>query len=160
MGELGRMVYLDTNIIIAAIEPRPGREPDAAALIAALETSKIAAVTSTITVMEVLAKPFAMQDHDLADRYREILFEMPALTCRPITAAIAEEAAHLTQSFGLKTADALHGATAISTGCKVFVTEDLGLTLPPAVRTMTLDAFVDTFADRTAHSHALDIETP
>jgi len=67
----GTTAYLDTNLFIYAVE---GYEPEEAfvrALFLALEGGEFAAVTSELTLAEVLVRPFALGREDVAATYIE-----------------------------------------------------------------------------------------
>lgn len=124
----GKSLYLDANLFIYALE---GVEPFAAPLKAPfieMEAGSIHAVTSELTLAEVLARPFKLGAMDHVDEYKRIFAGGIAVTQVPVSRSLLVEAARLRGSNGLKLADAIHLATAISTKCSVIVSNDAGLT--------------------------------
>ena len=63
----------------------------------------------------------------MAEEYRNILLQSPALNAIPLDEGIAEEAAGLRACYNLRTPDAIQVATAIRSGASWFVTNDAGL---------------------------------
>jgi predicted nucleic acid-binding protein len=63
----------------------------------------------------------------LAEEYRSILLQSPALTAIPLDEGIAEEAAGLRARHNLRTPDAIQIATAIRSGASWFLTNDADL---------------------------------
>ena len=127
---LGRRVYLDTNIFIYAVE---GYEPEAAflqGLLAALEEGRFAAVTSELTLAEVLVKPFGLGREDAVAAYTELLTPSVRLTVPPVGRAILVEAARQRAALGTPMPDAIHVATALAAGCELFLTNDRRLRMP------------------------------
>ena len=130
---LGRTVYLDTNILIYAVE---GYEPEAAflqGLLAALEEGRFAAVTSELTLAEVLVKPFGLGREDAVAAYAELLTPSDRLTVLPVDRAILVEAARQRAALGMPMPDAVHVATALAAGCDLFLTNDRRLRMPPGL---------------------------
>ena len=75
-------VYLDSNVFITAMET-PGAHADHAWwIIQAVEDGKIAAVTSEITIAEVLVKPIQMGDRGFVEAYQEMIAPSPNLRMR------------------------------------------------------------------------------
>jgi predicted nucleic acid-binding protein len=60
---------------------------------AAAERNEFLIVTSFVTLLEVLVHPLRGGRHELAEEYRNILLQSPALTAIPLDEGIAEEAA-------------------------------------------------------------------
>ena len=54
----GRSVYLDSNVFIYAVEGMEPYQADLRNLFVQIASSKIIAVTSVLTLAEVLVKPF------------------------------------------------------------------------------------------------------
>ena len=67
---LGRTVYLDTNIFIYAVEGYAPEEAFLRELFAALEDGRFTAVTSELSLAEVLVKPFELGREDVAAAIR------------------------------------------------------------------------------------------
>lgn len=96
------------------------------ALFTRIDAGEIAAITSELTLAEVLVKPFADGNAALQQIYLETLHDRPSLTIAPITRTTLIKAAQLrAQHTALKMPDALHAATALDRGAKYFVSNDV-----------------------------------
>jgi len=135
----GKTVGLDTAPLIYYIEENPTYLITVDALFQALDRGEFAAVTSMVTLLEVLVRPFRRGDTALANHYRTILFESAGLTTAPLSQAIAEEAARLRSVYRIGTADAIQMATAACHGASFFVTNDARLPVVPGLTMLTLD---------------------
>jgi predicted nucleic acid-binding protein len=119
-------VYVDTNAIIYLVEKIEPYLSASAPLWDALHAGRQAVLTSQLTLLEVLVKPLRDGNDSVADRFRAVLTGTAGLTCQPISLSILETAARLRATHNLKTPDSLHAATALETGCVMFVTNDTG----------------------------------
>jgi hypothetical protein len=62
---LGKTVYLDTNIFIYTVEGYAPEEAFLRELLAALEDGRFTAITSELSLAEVLVKPFELGREDV-----------------------------------------------------------------------------------------------
>ena len=81
------------------------------------------AVTSTITMTELLVQPYRAADQQ-ADEFYVLLSTYPNLEWIAPNLEIADRAAKLRALHGLRTPDALHAATAVHAGATGLVTND------------------------------------
>ena len=128
---LGRSVYLDTNIFIYAVE---GYQPEQAfigGLLAALEQGRFAAVTSELTLAELLVKPFEPGREDVVSIYSGLLQPSDHLAVMPVGRGILIEAARQRAALRIRMPDAIHVASALAAHCDMFLTNDRRLKLPP-----------------------------
>lgn len=123
-AELGKKIYLDTNVIIYAVEGFADLAGNIQALLRALDEAEIVAVTSELTLAEVLVKPLRDQNQIVQQAYQTFLTPTPVLQPVPISRNILEEAARLRATKRLKLPDAIHLATANLNGCDSFLTND------------------------------------
>jgi predicted nucleic acid-binding protein len=123
-AELGTKVYLDANIVIYAIEGFADLADQIQALLQALDDAEISAVTSELTLAEVLVKPIKDQNLAAQQAYRTFLTSTPVLRVVSISRIILEEAAYLRATTSLKLPDALHLATSNLSGCDSFLSND------------------------------------
>jgi len=84
-------------------------------------------VTSFVTLLEVLVHPLREGRPELAEEYRNILLQSPALTAIPLDEGIAEGAAELRARHNLRTPDAIQTAAAIRSRASWFLTNDAEL---------------------------------
>jgi predicted nucleic acid-binding protein len=129
MGRLsclhGRKIYVDANIFIYAVNGTFPYEPVLHEIFRAIEEGQMEAVTSELTVLEVLVIPLRRGDPQEEERCRQILAPRSWLCLIPVSLAILESAARLRASApGLHTPDAIHLATAAQASCDVFLTND------------------------------------
>src|SRR3954465_14243472 len=69
---LGKTVYLDTNIFIYTVEGYAPEEAFLRELFAALEDARFTAITSELSLAEVLVKPFELGHEDVAAAYQSV----------------------------------------------------------------------------------------
>ncbi len=135
----GEIVGLDTAPLIYFIERHPAHSAKLKPFFAAAERREFRMVTSLVTLLEVLVHPLRNGRDDLAREYRDILFRSPSLTALPIGEEIAEEAARLRASHGVKTPDAIQLATAKIAGATWFLTNDGNLPSLPGISLLVVD---------------------
>jgi len=144
-----RIVYLDTNVFIAAFETADGPGYAARRLLTAAENARLRIVTSELTLSDVLVGPLRRGDDALAALYRSILVSREGFAVVPIDRVVLEAAAQLRAGHGtLRLPDAIHRATADLSTCTAVATADLRLPLAAGQRRIDLDdvavtAFLD-----------------
>jgi predicted nucleic acid-binding protein len=82
------------------------------------------AVTSELTLLEVLTGPRKAGNLFLEATYCVFLTPSPVVQLEPISWAVLEKAIGLRALHGLKTPDSIHIATGLLAGCSHFVTRD------------------------------------
>lgn len=117
-------LYVETAPLIYYVEQNPDYVAKMDAVIDAIERSSIDAVSSVITLTEVLSQPMKLGNSNLEQEYRDILLNSRGFRLLPISAQIAEAAAGLRARHNLRTPDALHIAAAVDAGCDAFLTND------------------------------------
>ncbi len=122
--ELGQRVYFDANIIIYAVEGFAPFLAQLRALTGAMNAGEIIAVTSELTLAEVLVKPLKDQLPAIQQAYKIFLTPTPALNVIAVGREILEDAAQLRATTKLKLPDAIHLATALRQQCDSFLTND------------------------------------
>lgn len=133
-----KKIALDTNLFIYAFEQHPRHGETVKAILDIVEEGKVEAVTSTITLTEILTKPIQEGNDTLEKRYRLLFTHFPNLTVVPVDVSVAERAACLRGKYGLKTPDALIVASAIVSGCDLFITNDHRLGQLKEIRTASI----------------------
>jgi predicted nucleic acid-binding protein len=133
------MVGLDTAPLIYYLEEHPTYLPLVDPFFDALARGDLHAVTSTVTLIEVLTQPLRHGDAALAAQYRSLLLNNQGLGMRAISVAIAEEAARLRATYRLRTPDAVQLATALDAGASAFLTNDARLAAILELRVLVLD---------------------
>ena len=135
----GSTVAVDTAPFIYFIENNPAFIRLVVPFFAALDRGEFMAITSTITITEVLVHPLRNNNHALAARYFHILTTSRNLAVLPVSDAIASEAAGLRAKHGFKTPDAIQIAAGVIGGASSFLTNDADLTSIPGMRSVVLD---------------------
>jgi predicted nucleic acid-binding protein len=135
----GRRAYFDTNVFIYAVEGYPAYTPLLNVVYGLLESGELHAVTSEITLAEVLVKPLMDGNRALVQRYQEALDTSQGLTVVPISRSILLQAARVrAQAASIPLPDAIHVATAQATGCPVLLTNDTRLKAAPGLQVILL----------------------
>jgi predicted nucleic acid-binding protein len=137
---LGRgPVGIDTAPFIYFIEEHPSFVRVLDELFGWIDAGKLAAVTSGITLLEVLVLPLRASNRPLAERYRELLTRSRGLELVLVDEAVLVAAAQLRASYPrLRTPDALQVGTALLKGCTAFVTNDRELPAVPGLSIVQL----------------------
>ena len=119
----GAAVLVDTNPLIYLLEGSPlaaAFEP----VFADIDSGRIQAVTTPVTLAEIVAGPLRVGNEALAARYQRLLTSSPGWSLCPIDAEIAVLAARLRLRHRLKLPDAIQLASAVHEGCYAIVTHD------------------------------------
>ena len=132
-------IAFDTAPIIYFIEANPRYDALVSDVFKRVDGGQVLAVTSCISVCEVLIVPIRNDNVHLRNVYKNLLLHSDHFETIPITADIAELGATLRARYGLRTPDALQIASAIETHCDVFLTNDFGLQRVSEIRVLVLD---------------------
>jgi predicted nucleic acid-binding protein len=125
----GAVVGLDTAPLIYFIEESPEYLHIVRPFFRALDAGELRVVTSALTLTEVLVHPLRRGDSALANQYRRVLLRAKHLDTVVVSHTIAELAAELRSTHGLRTPDAIQLATALASGASSFLTNDARLQL-------------------------------
>jgi len=117
-------IFLDTSAFIYFVERNPRYFPLCETLFAAIETGHTKASTSTLTLLEVLVRPYHLKKEDIVLKFFALLTTYPNLTWVPLTLNVADRAAKLRAEHRLKTPDAIQAASALSRGATGFICND------------------------------------
>lgn len=115
---------LDSSVFIFHIEGNPKYGELADAVFTWLEGPRAEAVTSTITMLELLVQPYRLSDIDRVNQFYALLSSYPHLMWVVPTLEIADLGARLRAEHNLRTPDALQAATALSSGATGFISND------------------------------------
>ncbi len=142
---LGAIVGLDTSPIIYYLEAYPDWGPLVRPLFETrIEPGDNLAVTSTISLAEVLVKPLQTGRHDLAATYKAFVKASAHLGLEGITPEIAERAADLRARYhpSLRLPDACQVAAALEAKATLFVTNDARLRRVTELRVLVLSDYL------------------
>ena len=106
-----------------------------------MEKGGVKAVTSTLTLMEVLVRPKQLNQQKVVDDYGFLLRTFPNLMLTSIDDSCAERAADLRTAYGIRPPDALQIGTAIVSSAGCFVTNDEKLKRVKETETVVLNHF-------------------
>lgn len=135
----GQRVCIDTAPVIYFIEKHPKYIDQLHPFFAEIDNGNIEAITSTITLLEVLVLPLRTNNKKLAEKYREILLFSEGLTTYEILHEVSEFSAQLRARYNIKTPDAIQIATAVIYGANVFLTNDPALKKVSDIKIIVLD---------------------
>lgn len=117
-------VALDTSVFIYQLESNPPYSALTDHVFAWLEQTHHSAVTSTITMTELLVAPYVAEDEEQVDTFYALLSTYPHLEWVAPNLEIADTAARIRAAHRLRTPDALQAATAIRSEATGMVTND------------------------------------
>ena len=119
-----KRVYFDANILMYLFEGFEAYESVLQNLLEGFEQKHFEAITSDLTLAELLAGPLKAGNTELAERYRRYLEQDEGIKLSSITRSDFIQAAVIRAQTGLKLPDSLHLASAISSECDVMLTND------------------------------------
>jgi predicted nucleic acid-binding protein len=134
----GRTVYLDANIVIYIVEGFVVFRDLLRELAEALTRGEFSAITSELTLAEVLVKPFRAADRQYETTYMTLLNGREALRVMPIDRDVLIRAARIRADHHARLPDAIHLATALNHRCSLFLTNDDRLRAPTDIAVLTL----------------------
>jgi predicted nucleic acid-binding protein len=142
-------VYLDTNVFIRAFEAETDESRHMRVLFEELRMHRRVAVTSELTLAELLApvqrkgaKPLHLKPLHLKRRfYLSLIVWSGFIDLYPTTRSVWLETADMRQyAKGLKLPDAVHLVTAVQARCSCFISDDRRLSnLPKGLRLVRPD---------------------
>jgi predicted nucleic acid-binding protein len=134
-----RRIALDTSIFIYQLEANPRYVTLTDPVFAWLEQPNHEAVTSTITMTELLVQPYRDSGEQRVDEFYALLSSYPNLEWIAPDLEAADIAARLRANHRLRTPDALQAATAVQAKASGLITNDPAFALVPAFETLVLD---------------------
>ena len=117
-------IALDTSVFIYQLENNPRYAGLTDRVFSWLEQPARQAVTSTITMTELLVQPYREGDQRRVDEFYGLLSTYPNLDWIPPSLDVADIAARIRASQGLRTPDALQAATAVHATVSGLITND------------------------------------
>jgi predicted nucleic acid-binding protein len=130
---------LDTAPVIYFVEAFPRHDALVTNVFSRVAEAQLVAVTSVITLAEVLVQPVQRGQRELQAAYTRLLRHSANFELLPVDIAVAEHAAELRARYRLRMPDALQVATALAGGCQAFLTNDHALTRVTDLRVLVLD---------------------
>jgi predicted nucleic acid-binding protein len=137
-----RRIALDTSVFIYQLERNTRYLPFTNHIFSWLDLPDSEAVTSTVTMTELLGQPLREGDRLRADLYYGLLSRHPNLRWAAPGLEIAELAARYRATYALKTVDALHAATAVLTSATGLITNDAALARVDGIDVLVLESLL------------------
>jgi predicted nucleic acid-binding protein len=138
----GQRICIDTAPIIYFIEHHAKYQNIIRPVFAEIASGNIEAITSTITLLEVLVHPLRTGDETLAEKYRDILLSSEGLTTFEIFHEVSEMASRLRAKYSIRTHDAIQIAVGILYHAAKFLTNDPNLKKVPGIEVLVLDDYL------------------
>jgi len=130
---------MDTSVFIYQLENNPRYADLTNHVFAWLEQTGHAAVTSTITMTELLVQPYRMSDFQQVNEFYALLSTYPNLDWVAPSLLVAGTAARIRAAHRLRTPDALQAATAIQSQATGLVTNDAVFERVKEIETLVLE---------------------
>lgn len=142
LSDLGGSVALDTSIFIYFIEEHPIYLPLVEPLFEAIDAGELDAVTSSLTLLEVLVIPFRFANAALIARYEILLTKSRGLRLVDLDRNFLRSVAQIRAATRAKTPDAMQLAAAMAAGCPTFLTNDNRIPKIAGLRTLYLEDYL------------------
>lgn len=142
-GVLARqpIIALDTPIFIYHLQAHAKYLRLTDEVFSWMQSPHAQAVTSTITMTELLVQPYRTDNQVLVDQIYGLLSTFPNLTWVAPSLEVADSAARIRARYGLKTPDALQAGTAIHVSARCLITNDPIFRRISGIDTLVLDEF-------------------
>ncbi len=137
-----RLVALDTSVFIYQLEANTRYLPLTHHIFLWLERPGSKAITSTITMTELLVQPYRKLDEHLANQYLALLSSWPNLDWIAPSLDIADTAARIRALHRMTTPDALQAATAVRASATGLITNDTVFHRVEGFETLVLEQFL------------------
>lgn len=120
-------IFLDTSCFIYIVENNKAYSDKIQVLFDKISVGEITAISSIITLSEVLVQPIKNNDTTLINLYIELFNQLPNFSLVSPQYSTAIQAARIRASHNISLPDAYQLALADEYNCKSFVTNDKGL---------------------------------
>ncbi len=137
-----RRIALDTSILIYHMEANERYLPLADAVFSWVEKAGHEAVTSTITMTELLVPSYRENNEHRVDEFYGLLSTYPNLRWIAPDLETADIAAQMRAAYRLRTPDALQAATALRAAATGLITNDPAFARIQEFETAILDEFL------------------
>jgi predicted nucleic acid-binding protein len=135
-------VALDTQIFIYFIEEDGRYLPLVKPLFEAIDRGDLLAVTSGLSLMEVLVVPYRSGNAALADRYDSLLTNSRGLRFIEVDRRLLRAAAQLRATFKFKPPDAIQVAASLVSDCQSFLTNDRRIPTVPGLKILQVKDYL------------------
>lgn len=138
----GKIIGLDTMVFIYHFEENKIYSPLTFSIFESLEKGNFNAITSILTLLEILVKPKRESNLILTERYKILLETFPNLQVKALDENIADVASSLRANYNINTPDAIQVATSLEAQADVFITNDTSLKKITEIKVMLLSEMV------------------
>ena len=138
----GQRICIDTAPMIYFIEEHAKYREIIRPVFVEIDSGNIEAITSTITLLEVLVHPLRTGNEARAEKYREILLSSESLTTFEIFHEVSEMASRLRAKYSMKTPDAIQIAVGTLYGASKFLTNDPDLRRVSEIEILLVDDYL------------------
>ena len=138
----GKNVFFGTAPFIYVFENKPPYKDLLTPVFLAVDDGAIRSVSSLITVVEVLSKPYGFEQWDLVETYRKVFGRLSKVDVLPLTLETADLTAQIRGKYDLKTPDAIQWATAMLHNVDYFLTNDKGFNVLNDDRVLVVDEYL------------------
>lgn len=119
-----KRIAFDTSFLIMILEGEGQKADFASRILETIQKRKLTIVSSTVTLLEALVRPYRTGALAAVNEYYGYLVRPSIVQLVPLTVEIADRAASVRARYGLKTSDAIQLATAVSEKATLFLTCD------------------------------------
>lgn len=134
-----KVIALDTMFFIYYFQKENPYASKIGKVLREIEKGRLKAITTVITISEVLTKPLEEKNLELADEYKNVLNSFPNLKVLEINQYIATVAASLKAKYQIKLPDALQIAGSLYGGADLFISNDKKLKKVDELKVLALD---------------------
>ena len=138
----GKRVFLDTAPIVYVFENKMPYKDLLSPVFLAVDNGTVHAVSSLVTVVEVLSKPYRFEQWELVETYRKVFGCLSRIDVLPLTMETADLTAQVRGKCNLKTPDAIQWATATLHNVDYFSTNDKGFQVLNDDRVLVVDEYI------------------
>lgn len=135
-------IGLDTNVFIYFLEDHPRYGAWCTSLFSLVERGDHPAVTSTVTLLELLAHPYREKKEELAQKIFALAGSYPNLEWVSVSMEVADRAAELRARYRLSTPDAIQVATALRCKATRFYGNDRSLRRVKEIECLLVDDLI------------------
>lgn len=139
---IGKIVGLDTMLFIYHIEDNPKYAAITERLFDTIEHGSCKAVTSILTLIELLIKPKREGNLIAVGDYRDMILTFPNLMVMDVNLRVSDIASDMRAKYRIRMPDAIQIASAIVGGSQSFITNDEGLKKVKDVNIILLDEWL------------------
>jgi len=121
------IICIDSSILIYHLEKIKPYDVFTRILIKGISEKKAMCVISTLTITELLTKPYRISDYKKVSLIEQFIGSMPNTRIQPVDYKISKQAASLRAKYSLRTPDAIIVSTAMISKSGLFITNDIRL---------------------------------